>query len=51
LEASIAALEEAGVDQVWVSSKLPLLVFLFPAIAPLVLLGDPMALLMPMLGL
>jgi len=51
LEASIAALEEAGIKQVWVSSKLPLLVFLFPAIAPLVLLGDPMALLMPMLGL
>jgi hypothetical protein len=51
LEASITALEEAGVNKVWVSSKLPLLVFLFPAIAPLVLLGDPMALLMPMLGL
>jgi hypothetical protein len=51
LEASVKALEDAGVDKVWVSSKLPLLVFLFPAIAPLVLLGDPMALIMPMFGL
>ena len=48
---SIKALEEAGIDQVWVSSKLPLLMFLFPAIVPLVLLGDPMVLIMPMLGL
>jgi hypothetical protein len=51
LELSLNELKAAGVNQVWVSSKLPLLVFLFPAIAPLVLLGDPMALLMPMLGL
>ena len=48
---SIKGLEEAGIDQVWVSSKLPLLMFLFPAIVPLVLLGDPMVLIMPMLGL
>ncbi len=51
LQASLDVLEDAGVDQVWVSSKLPLLVFLFPAIAPLVLLGDPMMLIMPWLGL
>ena len=51
LEESVNALKDAGVDHVWVSSKLPLLVFLLPAIAPLVLLGDPMALIMPMFGL
>ncbi len=51
LEASVQSLEEAGIDQVWVSSKLPLLVFLFPAILPLVLLGDPMVLILPLLGL
>lgn len=51
LEGSVQALAEAGVEEVWVSSKLPLLVFLLPAIAPLVLLGDPMVLVMPLLGL
>ncbi|MEJ6563429.1 MAG: hypothetical protein QNL85_06975 [Euryarchaeota archaeon] len=51
LQASLDVLEDAGIDQVWVSSKLPLLVFLFPAIAPLVLIGDPMMLIMPWLGL
>tara|TARA_B100001093_G_scaffold108555_1_gene100799 strand:+ start:3878 stop:4876 length:999 start_codon:yes stop_codon:yes gene_type:complete len=49
--ASLEELKNAGVHKVWVSHKLPLLVFLFPAIFPMILLGDPMALLMPMLGL
>jgi len=51
LRAALLELEEAGVEQVWVSQKLPLLVFLFPAIIPMILLGDPMAIIMPMLGL
>lgn len=51
LEASLLELKHLGVEDVWVSQKLPLLVFLFPAIAPLVLVGDPMALIMPLFGL
>ena len=51
LRSDLFELEEAGIEQVWVSQKLPLLVFLFPAIIPMILLGDPMALIMPMLGL
>jgi hypothetical protein len=39
-----------GVERVWVSHKIPLLVFLFPAVLPLVLLGDPTTLLMQLLG-
>ena len=48
---SIKELENQGVDEVWVSHKLPLLVFLFPAIIPLALLGDPTTFIMPLLGL
>ena len=51
LSTALIELEAAGVQQVWVSQKLPLLVFLFPAIIPMVLLGDPMAILMPLLGI
>ncbi|MDC0341009.1 hypothetical protein OAM96_03520 [Candidatus Poseidoniaceae archaeon] len=47
----VSTLQEIGVEFVWVSYKLPLLVFLFPAIIPFVLIGDPMSLLLPMLGL
>ena len=51
LLANVSALQDIGIESVWVSYKLPLLVFLFPAIIPLVLIGDPMSLLLPMLGL
>jgi hypothetical protein len=51
LLANVSALQEIGIESVWVSYKLPLLVFLFPAIIPLVLVGDPMSFLLPMLGL
>ena len=51
LSTALSELEAAGVRQVWVSQKLPLLVFLFPAILPMILLGDPMAILMPLLGI
>lgn len=42
----VGRLTEFGADKVWVSHKMPLLVFLFPAVLPLVLVGDPTALLM-----
>ena len=46
LAQQIQRLEEHGLTQVWVSFKMPLLVFLFPAILPLVVLGEPTALLL-----
>tara|TARA_B100000902_G_C27116669_1_gene816455 strand:- start:502 stop:810 length:309 start_codon:yes stop_codon:yes gene_type:complete len=51
LAAALLELESVEVEHVWVSQKLPLLVFLFPAIIPMALLGDPMAMLMPILGI
>lgn len=51
LEIQINALKENGVENVWVTRKYPLLVFLWPAIIPLFLLGGPMAYLMPLIGL
>ena len=44
LQAHIERLRVLDVDEVWVSFKMPLLVFLFPAVLPLVLVGDPTAL-------
>ena len=46
----LARLSTLGVAKVWVSHKMPLLVFLFPAVLPLVLLGDPTTLLMQWIG-
>ncbi|MBR79731.1 MAG: hypothetical protein CMA88_02980 [Euryarchaeota archaeon] len=43
--AELGKLEDIGLDSVWVARKHPFLVYLFLAIAPLVLLGDPIALL------
>ena len=43
-------LSSLGVEKVWVSHKMPLLVFLFPAVLPLVLFGDPTTLLMQWIG-
>ena len=51
LSESIAKLKQHNVDRVWVSYKLPLLVFLFPAIIPMVLLGDVTTLLLQSLGI
>jgi hypothetical protein len=51
LTKSIDTLKENGVEMVWVTRKYPLLVFLWPAIVPLVLIGGPMAYVMPLLGL
>tara|TARA_B110000459_G_scaffold204019_1_gene263467 strand:- start:3195 stop:4190 length:996 start_codon:yes stop_codon:yes gene_type:complete len=51
LDDSISELEKFNVEEVWISYKLPLLVFLFPAIIPLALLGDPISHIMPLIGL
>ena len=45
----IKRLEAFGSERIWVSLKLPLLLFLFPAIAPLCLVGDPMAAILPLI--
>ncbi len=45
----IERLENFGAERIWVSLKLPLLLFLFPAIVPLWLIGDPMAALLPLI--
>ena len=50
LEERLSALKDNGVERVWVSHKMPLLVFLFPAVLPLVLLGDPTTLLLQWIG-
>ena len=51
LTKSIDTLKENGVEIVWITRKYPLIVFLWPAILPLVLIGGPMAYIMPLLGL
>ena len=51
LDKSIKELEDLDVEEVWISYKLPLLVFLFPAIIPLALLGDPISHIMPLMGI
>ena len=51
LTAQIDVLKENGVEEVWVTRKYPLLVFLWPAIIPLFLIGGPMAYIMPLIGL
>ena len=51
LQAEIDLLKEYGVNQVWITKKYPLLVFLWPAILPLTLVGGPMVFMMPLIGL
>lgn len=51
LATEIEILKENGVEEVWITRKYPLLVFLWPAIIPLFLVGGPMAFIMPLLGL
>ncbi len=41
--ANLALLEEMGLDSVWMTRKHPFLVYLFLAILPTLLLGDPLA--------
>ncbi len=42
-ESDLALLEEMGMDSVWITRKHPFLVYLFLAIFPMLLLGDPLA--------
>ena len=42
-EDDLALLEEMGVNSVWITRKHPFLVYLFLAILPMLLLGDPIA--------
>ena len=51
LAQEIETLKENGVEKVWITRKYPLLVFLWPAVIPLILYGGPMAYIMPLLGL
>lgn len=51
LNSDIEYLKEHGVEEVWVTRKYPLLVFLWPAILPLFILGGPMGYIIPILGL
>ena len=46
----LGRLEALDVEKVWVSHKMPLLVFLFPAVLPLVLFGDSTTLLLAWLN-
>ena len=49
MDEHIERLEAFGTERIWVSLKLPLLLFLFPAIVPLWLIGDPMAAILPLI--
>ena len=51
LAEAIENLRTHEVSRVWVSYKLPLLVFLFPAIIPMIIFGDLTTLVMEVLGL
>ena len=51
LAEQIEQLRLHDIDEVWVSYKLPLLVFLFPAILPMALLGDVTPMVMNIFGL
>lgn len=48
---TIQELKDLGIVRVWVTQKYPLLLFLWPALIPLLLVGGPMAFIMPLLGL
>jgi hypothetical protein len=42
-EKQLDLLEELGLDSVWITTKHPFLVYLFLAILPMLLLGDPLS--------
>jgi len=44
-------LKTNNVEEVWVSYKLPLLVFLFPVILPMAIFGDIIAIILQIVGL
>ena len=41
IEQVLDELAEAGLERAWVTAKHPFLLFVFPAILPLTLFGDP----------
>ena len=43
VDAVIDELQAEGLDKAWVTAKHPFLLFVFPAIIPLILIGDPIA--------
>ncbi len=51
LAIQIEELKTNNVEQVWVSYKLPLLVFLFPVILPMAIFGDIIAIILQIVGL
>ena len=51
LSKQIATLKNNNFDQVWVSYKLPLLVFLFPVIIPMAIFGDITVIILQTIGL
>jgi len=50
LSEQVDALIEQGAVSAWVSPKIPLITMFFPAIIPLFLFGDPIALAYALLG-
>ena len=51
VEAVLAELAEAGSEKAWVTAKYPFLLLVFPAIIPLIILGDPVSTILGCLGL
>ena len=51
LQLDIDELKKYDVEEVWVTRKYPLLVFLWPAAIPLLFVGGPMAVILPLFGL
>jgi len=51
VEAVLAELAEAGSEKAWVTAKYPFLLFVFPAIIPLVIWGDPVSTILACFGL
>ena len=51
LSEQLATLQDNNIEEVWVSYKLPLLVFLFPVIIPMAIFGDITVIILQTIGL
>ncbi len=51
LSEQLATLQDNNIEEVWVSYKLPLLVFLFPVIIPMAVFGDITVIILQIIGL
>ena len=51
LSEQLATLQNNNIEEVWVSYKLPLLVFLFPVIIPMAVFGDITVIILQIIGL